>query len=474
MAGSNNRLPQADLDLFIDNAAAATLLRVPRRSRLLLWVIVLFMISALAWASWAELDEVTVGEGRIIPSQQLQVVQNLEGGIVKEVFVAEGDLVKKGQPLLRIDDTRFNSDFRERRQQLDFLRSKIVRLKTALSSILIKEESIDFAGLQESIQVVPLPLPPFEMDDKGESNTRKQVLQALRKREQAQLDEQLRNLDNQLSIIDRQVEQREQERVELLSRIKHLKTNYNLALKEYKLTRPLAEQGVVPKVELIKLEREVNGIKQELDSSRLLLPKVSSEIKEQISKRRDVALQYRNETQTELAEAESQLAQASEGQVGLRDRVERTTVVSPVTGVVKQVSVNTVGGVVQPGMDLMEIVPAEDNLLVEAKILPKDIAFLRPGLNTVVRFSAYDFSIYGGLNGRLEHISADSIEDDKGNTYYLIRVRTDKNYLGKGDESLPIIPGMLASVDILTGKKTVLDYLLKPILKAQQSALRER
>ena len=472
MAGSDNSLPQDDLELFIDNAAAATLLRVPRRSRLLLWVILLFMVSALAWASWAELDEVTVGEGRIIPSQQLQVVQNLEGGIVKEVFVAEGELVKKGQPLLRIDDTRFNSDFRERRQQLDFLGAKIVRLRTALSSILIKEESADSAGLLESIQVVPLALPALEIDDN--SGNRKQVLQALRKREQAQLNEQLRNLDNQLSIIERQIEQREQERVELLSRIKHLKTNYNLALKEYKLTKPLAEQGVVPKVELIKLEREVNGIKQELDSSTLLLPKVSSEIREQISKRRDVALQYRNEVQTELAEAESQLAQASEGQVGLRDRVERTTVVSPVTGVVKQVSVNTVGGVVQPGMDLMEIVPAEDNLLVEAKILPKDIAFLRPGLNTVVRFSAYDFSIYGGLNGRLEHISADSIEDDKGNTYYLIRVRTDKNHLGKGKESLPIIPGMLASVDILTGKKTVLDYLLKPILKAQQSALRER
>jgi adhesin transport system membrane fusion protein len=164
----------------------------------------------------------------------------------------------------------------------------------------------------------------------------------------------------------------------------------------------------------------------------------------------------------------------SEGQVGLRDRVDRTSVIAPLKGTIKKLKINTLGGVVQPGMDLMEIVPLEDTLLVEAKVSPKDIAFLRPGLDAIVKITAYDFTIYGGLHGKVEQISADSIQDEEGNSFYLVRVRTEKSYLGDELNALPIIPGMLASADIITGKKSVLDYLLKPILRARQSALRER
>ena len=180
------------------------------------------------------------------------------------------------------------------------------------------------------------------------------------------------------------------------------------------------------------------------------------------------------DTQTELEEKQNKLSQLSEGQVGLQDRVARTSVLSPVKGTIKTIKVNTVGGVVQPGMDLVEVVPMEDNLLIEARVLPKDIAFLRPGLEAIVKVSAYDFAIYGGLKGKLEHISADTIQDEKGNAFYLVRVRTEKSYLGDASKPLPIIPGMMASVDIITGKKSVLEYLLKPIIRAKQSALRER
>jgi adhesin transport system membrane fusion protein len=460
------KLPEAGLDSFIDNAGAAVLLRTPRSSRRLLWLVFAFVVSALFWASWAELDEVTSGSGRVIPSSQLQVVQYLEGGILEEIFVREGEYVKKGQPLLRVDDTRFRSDFREQEQEEVYLKASALRYRAELASVRIQDNPKSTRDWRQYVQIVP-PQDIFK-------NPLFESFPDLVTREQAQMDERLRNLRNQLSIIEREIDQRSQEKKELISSISHLKTSYRLGVEELSLTQPLADQGVVPRVELIKLEREVNRLKRDLDGARIQLPKVEAAFLGEIYKRRDIALQFRNDTRKQLGEAENRLAQLGESQVGLRDRVDRTTVVSPVEGIIKTVAVNTVGGVIQPGMDLVEIVPAEDNLLIEAEVLPKDIAFLRPGLETIVRFSAYDFSIYGGLKGKLEHIGADSSEDEKGNAYFLIRARTDQNYLIKGSNKLPIIPGMLATVDIVTGKKTVLEYILKPILKAQQSALRER
>ncbi len=248
----------------------------------------------------------------------------------------------------------------------------------------------------------------------------------------------------------------------------------DLARQELNISRPLAKEGIVPQVELIKLERQVNEMQGELEANRLLIPKLNSVLRETISKRNDIALKFRADSQTELNERQGKLSQLSEGQVGLRDRVDRTSVIAPLKGTIKKLKINTLGGVVQPGMDLMEIVPLEDTLLVEAKVSPKDIAFLRPGLEAVVKITAYDFTVYGGLHGKVEQISADSIQDEEGNSFYLVRVRTEKSYLGDELNALPIIPGMLASADIITGKKSVLDYLLKPILRAKQSALRER
>nr|WP_255537809.1 HlyD family type I secretion periplasmic adaptor subunit [Motiliproteus sp. SC1-56] len=440
-----------------------------RRSRLLLWTIVAFSACALAWATVAELDEVTRGEGRVIPSQHIQVVQNLEGGILKQVLVREGDPVERGQPLLLIDDTRFRSDYREHAQEANFMRASAARLQAELASIRVNATAVDPDAWQTQVQVLPVAI-DFGALDEGASTE----LRALMQRERAQLEERLRNLSNQLKIIERQIDQRAQEKKELISKIRYLATNYRLGVEELQMTRPLAEEGVVPRVELIKLEREVNLLKSELESSRLMLPKVEAARLENIDKRLDVALQHRSESQSELNEVQAKLAQMSEGVVSLEDRVKRTTVASPVRGTVKRMAVNTVGGVIQPGMDLVEIVPTEDHLMIEARILPKDIAFLRPGLETMVRFTAYDFASYGGLNGTLEHISADSIEDEKGDVYYLIRVRTETNTLDGNGGELPIIPGMTATVDVLTGRKTILDYLLKPILRAQTMALTER
>ncbi|WP_432451812.1 MULTISPECIES: HlyD family type I secretion periplasmic adaptor subunit [unclassified Agarivorans] len=464
MAKRKLNVSESDLQ-FVDDINAAILMKTPRSSRRLLWLIFILMICALYWAHWAKVDEVTVGAGKVIPSQQIQTIQNLEGGILKQILVKEGDTVEIGQPLLLIDDTRFRSDFREREQRLINLQSDVARLRSEITSIKMHPE-LDMTQWRKQVLISDEPIDfDAEFSQKYPEEVKGQQLQKMAR---------LRALQNQLSITAGQIEQKQQELLELKSKVEHAQRSYSLVLEELALTKPLAKEGIVSQVELLKLKRQANDLNGELQSSKLLEPKIRSAIAETVYKRRDIALAFLSDARQQLNKIESELQPLTEGQVGLRDRVARTSVVSPVKGTVKKIYSNTVGGVVQPGMSIMEIVPMEDNLLVEAKIQPKDIAFLRPGLKTVVKFSAYDFSIYGGLNGHLELISADTILDEEGHSYYLVRVRTDKNYLGSDNMQLPIIPGMLANVDIITGKKSILDYLLKPIMKARQTALRER
>lgn len=218
----------------------------------------------------------------------------------------------------------------------------------------------------------------------------------------------------------------------------------------------------------------MNQLQGDLEATQLAIPRARSALKEAQSKLDESVAKFRADAQEELTNVRSKLDQLREASVSLEDKVSRTQVRSPVKGIVKQIQINTVGGVIKPGMNLMEIVPIEDSLLIEAKVRPENIGFIKPDLPAVVKLSAYDFAIFGGLEGTVENISADTILDEEGNSFYLVRVRTDKNFLGSDDAPLPIIPGMQASVDIITGKKTLLDYLLKPILKAKQNALRER
>lgn len=291
-------------------------------------------------------------------------------------------------------------------------------------------------------------------------------------RQRAEYQQDLDNLRNQISVMTQQVKQKQQELIEIQARIKNLRQSYDFANKELEITKPLADEGVVPRIELLKLQRQVNDTRRELTSSELKVPVLRSNIREAMLSRIDTAQKFRSQQQQELNQVQDKLSSMTESAVGLEDRVNRTVVVSPVTGTVKTLNVNTVGGVIQPGMDIVEIVPTEDTLLVEAQIAPQDIAFLRPDLHAIVKFSAYDFTKYGGLEGTLEHISADTTQDEEGNSFYLVRVRTTETSFGH-DENLPIIPGMTASIDIITGKRTVMEYLLEPILRAKTNALRE-
>ncbi|EMP4113457.1 HlyD family type I secretion periplasmic adaptor subunit [Vibrio parahaemolyticus] len=457
-----NKLSNDEMD-FVDDKTAALLLNTPNSARLMLWVMVLFFVAAIGWASWAQIDQVTVGQGKVIPSSQIQVVQNLEGGLVKEILVKEGQLVKKGQQLLLIDDTRFRSDYREREQQVANLTASVLQLSASINSVAVNRD-FNIQDWEKSVVLDygKLTFPPVLEE------TQPQLTQ----RQKAEYREDLDNLRNQLSVIDQQVEQKQQDLVEIEARVRNLRQSYQYAKKELDITQPLADEGVVPRIELLKLQRQVNDTRREMTSSELKIPVIKSAIKESMLNRIDVALKFRSEQQEKLNNAQDQLSALVESAVGLEDRVNRTVVVSPVTGKIKTLNVNTVGGVIQPGMDIVEIVPTEDTLLVEAKIAPKDIAFLRPNLNAIVKFTAYDFTKYGGLVGELEHISADTTQDEEGNSFYIVRVRTEKTSFGQ-DADLPIIPGMTASVDIITGKRTVLEYLLKPILSAKTNALKE-
>lgn len=457
-----NKLSREELD-FVDDKTAALLLNTPTNARVMLWMIVLFFAAAIGWAAWAEIDQVTVGQGRVIPSSQIQIVQNLEGGLVKEILVKEGQLVQKGQQLLLIDDTRFRSDYREREQQVANLSAAVLQLTTSIESVEVDEE---FSNDEWENSVV------IKYSQLSFPSELEQAQPELLARQRAQYRQDLNNLRNQISVLTQQVKQKQQDFVEIQARVQNLRQSFQFAQKELEITQPLADEGVVPKIELLKLQRQVNDTRRELTSTELKIPTLRSEIQEAMLSRIDAALKFRSQQQEQLNKAQDQLSALVESTVGLRDRVKRTVVVSPVTGKIKTLNINTVGGVIQPGMDIVEIVPTEDSLLVEAKIAPQDIAFLRPDLPALVKFTAYDFTKFGGLDGELEHISADTTQDEEGNSFYIVRVRTEKTNFGQ-DAELPIIPGMTASVDIITGKRTVLEYLLKPILSAQNNALKE-
>lgn len=456
------KLDRTELE-YVDDKTAALLLNTPSNARLLLWFVLLFFACAVGWAYWAEIDKVTVGSGKVIPSSQLQVVQNLEGGLVKEILVREGQQIEKGQQLLLIDDTQFKSDFMEREQQVLNLTAKVLQLTASIVSVDVQQE-ITNSNWRDSVTIS---FDKLVYPDRFEEEQPR-----LASRQRSEYRQDLNNLRNQIRLQDQQVEQKSQDLNEIRGRVRNLQQSYDFAKKEMDLMAPLAAEGIVPQVEFIKLKRQVNDTKRELDSARARIPALNAAIKEARLSRVDAALNFQSEQQEKLNQAQDELSALNQSRIGLEDRVTRTVVTSPVTGTIKKLYTNTVGGVIQPGMDLVEIVPSEDNLLVEAEIAPQDIAFLRPGLPAIVKFSAYDFTKYGGLSGTLEHISADTIQDEEGNSFYLVRVRTEQTEFGANGE-LPIIPGMTASVDIITGKRTVLDYLLKPVLRAKGSALRE-
>ncbi len=449
---------------MVDDVYGAMMMEAPIRYRWIVWTIVTMVLLFIIWANFASLDRVTRATGKVIPSTQVQVIQSLDGGVLEDMYVKTGQAVTKGEPLVRIDDTRFRSDLAQQEEEQDSLRANILRMKQELASIKLAPVSADW---REQVRIDKAPL-AFPADlESGEPE--------LVSRQRQEYAGRLDNLKNSVDILARQILQKQQESNELQTKIQTIKNSLKLITRELSMTKPLAKKGIVPEVELLKLQRQVNDMRGQLASLKQTQPKIKATFDEAILKRREAVLAFTNDTRSKLSELETKLSRLNQAQVGAQDKVDKAVIYSPVTGSIKTIHINTLGGVVRPGEDILEIVPTEDQLLIEAKVKPKDIAFLHPGLPAVVKVTAYDFTRYGGLKGTVEHISADTTQDKEGNSFYLVRIRTNRSSLTRNDGTpMPIIPGMLTSVDIITGKRTVLDYILNPILRAKENALRER
>nr|WP_186354446.1 MULTISPECIES: HlyD family type I secretion periplasmic adaptor subunit [Pseudomonas] len=418
----------------------------PRVIRLTIWAIIAFFIFLVVWAGFSQIDEVTRGDGKAIPSSKLQKIQNLEGGIVAELYVKEGQIVEAGAPLIRLDDTRFVSNAGE---------TEALRLAMQLR----------VERLSAQVDDRPLNIPDDVLKAAPSQAANERSLYESRRQQ----------LKDEVGGLQEQLVQRQQELREFTSKQGQYRSQLSLQRQEINMSEPLVAQGAVSPVEVLRLKRAEMETRGQLDATTLAIPRAESAIKEVQRKIDETRGKFRSEALTQLNEARTELNKAESTGRALEDRVSRTLVTSPVRGIVKQLLVNTVGGVIQPGSDMVEIVPLDDTLLVEAKIRPQDIAFLHPGQEAVVKFTAYDYTIYGGLKAKLERIGADTITDeDKKTTYYMITLRTDRSHLGTDEKPLLIIPGMVASVDIITGKKSILSYLLKPIIKARAEALHER
>jgi adhesin transport system membrane fusion protein len=392
---------------FMDDVRESLLAQKTPGSLVILYVIGLIFISALVWAHFARVEEITQGEAKIISKSREQVIQSLEGGILNQMMVHEGEIVEKDQVLLQLDPTRSSSNYKETLSKVDGLRASVNRLTAeAYNKPLVFDKSL-----------------------------------------------------NDKSVIRQETEAYNSRKHDLDQSIIALTHSYNLTMKEVSLAAPLVKQGLMSEVELLRTRRQATDLK--------------SQIVEKENR-------FRADANSQLVSQQLELSQAVETLIGRKDVLTRTVIRAPVRGTIKDIKFNTRGGVIQPGEHIMNIVPLEDQLLVEAKVKPSDVAFLHPGLPATVKITAYDFSIYGGLKGTVQQISPGTIKDEdkqsKGkqdDTYYQVMVLTDSSSLTANNKHLPIIPGMIAKVEIKTGEKTILDYLLKPIFKARE-AFRER
>jgi len=364
-----------------------------------LWMTSLVVIIFIVWTSFAEIDEVTRGEGKVIPSNKLQLIQSLEGGIVEKLLVKEGDMVEAGQALVELDKTRFLAAYMEGESQTSSLMASIARLESEVSD----QDSITF----------PEGLSITEKDISVESSLFKA--------------------------------RREKKQQIILS----FKNKIDIVKKELKIIKPLVAGKAVSQMEELRLEKEMAGLQGQIVETNN---------------------SYMQDAYTELTQKKADLNALSELLVQKKDQLQRTEIRSPVKGMVNDILVTTKGGIVQPGEPIMKVLPIDEQLVFETKIKPKDIAFLAPGMKARVKVSAYNYTIYGDLEGEVTQISSDTIEEDtnKGKEfYYKVIIRTDKNYIVKGDKKLPIRPGMVAQIDILGGKRTILNYILNPLLKAK-------
>ena len=424
------------------NAAGAGPQGEGRRGALLLTVLVAGIAGFIWWAAVFEIEEVTRGAGRVVPSQQVQVIQSLEGGIVRGILIEEGATVDRNAPLLRIDDTAAGAQRGELLEQEATLMAELIRVRTEAEGgeALIFPEALA-ARAPEAVAA-----------------------------EQEVFASRRSQLSSELQVLQDQLTQRRAEIEEARAMIAKLEGQIAPLAEEVRLTRQYVETGAVTQIELLRLETRLAELEGDLAVSRARMPRLDAAIAEAEAQLETARRAYVLTARERLARVQGELSVLRETLRAAEDRVTRTTLRAPVRGVVNTLNVTTIGAVVGPGDPLVEIVPIDDHLLIEARISPQDVAFLRPGDPASVKITAFDYVVYGSLSGTVERIGADTLTDEDGNAFFQVAVRTDSTDLG-GNQ---ISPGMVAQVDIQTGRKTVLDYLLNPFLRVRDEALRER
>jgi adhesin transport system membrane fusion protein len=446
---------------FADEVDAALARRPRIGARMLSVSVAALFVAMIFWAGLADIDEVTHAEGQVVGSQRTQTIQNLEGGILRGVLVHEGQIVEKGTVLAQLDNEMAESAYRDAQGKAMENSLAILRLESEL-----KDEKPRFP---DDLKTWASQL----MGREVEPSTLARAAQIVQDQEQTWESRQ-EKLKAEIDVLKSQYEQRTHDVEEQAAHKAQLDQSLALAIEQQDAAHALVLRNNFSRMEYLGLQQKVVELQGQINMLAASIPRSQAAANESLQRIASRKAEQNAAVTDEINKRRLELSSLRESLAAGSDRVTRTELRSPVRGTVKQIYINTVGGVVKPGEPIMDVVPLDDTLLVEARVTPKDVAFLRPGQHVMVKVSAYDFSIYGGLEGALESISADTIEDKRGNYYYLVKVRTRKTSIVYHNEALPIIPGMMVTADILIGKKTVLDYLLKPILKAKQNALRER
>lgn len=430
---------------FMNEMDAAVRMKPSKASHFMLLTVTSLVAAFLIWSSLSEIEEMTHGSGQVVPTQEIQVVQSLEGGILTELLVREGQRVEKDQVLMKVNDVAFASEERGTEARTLALKAKKARLDA------------EAAGKNFTA--------PKEVSEKFPDIARN---------EEALYQSRQQELNNAKSILDNKISTAQAEMREVQAKINRLNDSLGSLNKELVITKKMVEKKAVPELEAIRLNREISDVSGQIRETTQRKSGLEAELRGAQRERADREDKFKSQVLGELNDIESQISQLSESLNAIGERVDRAEIKSPVAGIVNKIAIKTIGGVIEPAKQLMEIVPLDDDLKIIARVSPQEIAFLRPDQEANIKISAYDSQRYGALKGKLVRIGANSMNDKDGNVLFEIELTADKNYLGSEENPLPITPGMVAQVEIITGKRTILSYLSKPVLRAKDKALTER
>jgi len=430
---------------FMGELEAAHYMR-PNKAAIGLFLSIIALVTfAFFWMAHSKVEEITRAQGSVVPSRDIQILQSLEGGVLEELLVREGGKVKKGDILLRISDVQFSSQERGTEARSLSLRAKKARLEA-------EARGREFKLPEEVLEKTP----------------------QIAANEKSLYESRQNELKNTYAILDDRIAKASAELAETKAQINRFSNSKRLLGQELEITKEMVRKRAAPKIDEIKLNREISDLSGQINAGSQRRRALNAEVQVARKERSSQLDKFQSQALGELNQVETEIAGLNENLKSIGDRVDRAELRAPVDGIVNRIAIKTIGGVIEPAAQLVEIVPLGDELKIVAQVQPNEIAFIRPGQPAKVKITAYDPQKYGSLDGELTRIGASSVSDAEGNAFFEIEVRTVKNFMGDESNPLPITPGMVADVEVITGKRTILEYMMKPILRARDRALTER